>query len=96
MASKSKYRVIVHSTRKGWTWTQVSRNGSAGAVAPATFDKKDNARRAGQRQVDALNSGHKDAHDRLVAAAGIEGAVTGNPLPADAAVLIVDEKYVRL
>ena len=48
-------RVVVHPTRKGWSWTQVSRNGSAGAVAPKTYDSKSNALRAGKRQVDILD-----------------------------------------
>ena len=56
MPTTPKYRVIVHPTTKGWTWTQVARNGSAGAVAPTTFDNKANAKRAGQRQVAALNA----------------------------------------
>lgn len=48
-------RVIVHPTKKGWTWTQVARNGSAGAVAPKTYDSKANAKRAAERQVAMLD-----------------------------------------
>lgn len=57
MASNTAVRVVVHPTRKGWSWTQVSRNGSAAAVAPKTYDNKANAKRAGGRQVDTLNGG---------------------------------------
>lgn len=73
MSTTPKYRVIVHPVRKArpatktkpataalWTWTQVARNGSAGAVAPKTYDSKSNAVRAAQRQVDALNWGIAD------------------------------------
>lgn len=58
MASKAVVRVIVHPTAKGWSWTQVSRNGSAAAVAPKNYDSKSNAKRAGQRQVEALNGAY--------------------------------------
>lgn len=81
-----RYRVIVHpSPRNQWTWTQVSRNGSALAVAPGEFDNKANAKRAARRQVDALNWGH-------VAWQPIGEIPT---LPPDAAVLVVDESYRR-
>lgn len=50
-----RVKVVVHPTRKGWTWTQVSRNGSAGALAPKTYDSKSNAIRAGKRQVATLD-----------------------------------------
>ena len=61
MASQAVARVVVHPTRKGWTWTQVSRNGSAAAAAPKVYDTKANAKRAGARQVAILNG----ALDRL-------------------------------
>ena len=48
-------KVVVHPTRKGWSWTQVARNGSAGAVAPKTYDSKSNAVRAARRQIAALD-----------------------------------------
>jgi hypothetical protein len=48
-------RIVVHPTKKGWSWTQVSRNGSAAAVAPKTYDSKSNATRAAKRQIDALD-----------------------------------------
>lgn len=83
MAVQPKHRVIVHRSKKGWTWTQVSRNGSAGAVAPAPFDNKANAKRAAQRQVDSLNWGH----------VSWQPAGEKPKLPDDAAVLIVDEDY---
>ena len=81
----ARYRVIVHPTTKGWTWTQVSRNGSPGAVAPSAFDNRANAKRAGQRQVDALNWGH----------VAYQPASSEAVLPGDAAVLVVDDRYRR-
>lgn len=80
-----RFRVIVHPAGKRWTWTQVSRNGSPGAVAPAHFDNKANAKRAGQRQVNALNWGH----------VSYQPANEEPTLPADAAVLVVDDVYRR-
>lgn len=91
MSTTPKYRVIVHTTGKGrskvWVWTQVARNGSAGAVAPRDYDSKSNAVRAGNRQVQALNWGFDavlPATDPLV-----DGATVGG------AVLVIDENYVR-
>lgn len=63
MASNTAVRVVVHPTRKGWSWTQVGRNGSAAAVAPKTYDNKANAKRAGARQVATLN---RDGDTRIV------------------------------
>lgn len=48
-------RIIVHPTPRGWSWTRVSRNGSAGAVAPSPFDNKSNAVRAGRREAAVIN-----------------------------------------
>lgn len=62
-------RVIVHPTKKGWTWTQVARNGSAGAMAPKTYDNKANAKRAAERQVNMLDpmvpAGESSTHIKL-------------------------------
>jgi hypothetical protein len=59
MTSTPRHRVIVSPApkRKGWRWEQVARNGMVGAASPKTYDTKANAKRAGQRQVDALNWG---------------------------------------
>lgn len=65
-------KVIVHPTKKGWSWTQVSRNGSAQAVAPKTYDSKSNAVRAGRRQMDILTG----ARDRMPVHAIREGFST--------------------
>ena len=79
MANQAVARVVVHPTRKGWTWTQVSRNGSAAAVAPKVYDTKANAKRAGARQVAILNG----ALDRLPTYAVVKGNLyvftTNNP-----------------
>ena len=83
MAKTPSIKVIVHKTRKGWTWSQISANGSVSAVAPTVYDNKANARRAGVRQVDNLNRA-----GQLVA------AEQGVPAPTYAE-LVVDEGYVR-
>lgn len=54
MATTPAHRVVVHQSGKGWSWKQVSRNGSNGATAPSPFDNKANAKRAAERQVAAL------------------------------------------
>lgn len=62
-------RIIVHPTKKGWTWTQIARNGSAGAMAPKTYDNKSNAKRAAERQVNMLDpcvpAGETSTHIKL-------------------------------
>jgi hypothetical protein len=49
-----KDKVIVHPTSKGWSWTQVARNGRVSAIAPTTFDNSSNAKRAAIRQARKL------------------------------------------
>jgi hypothetical protein len=76
-----RIRVVVHPTSKGWTWTQLSRNNKSQAVAPAEYDNRDSAKRAGERQVAAFNS---------VAIAYSTGQPQEMP-----AVLVVDVEYRR-
>jgi hypothetical protein len=96
MNTTPKYKVIVHPTGKGrskaWTWTQVARNGSPGAIAPRDYDSKTNAVRAGKRQVTALSWGFtlpQPQGSPVVSGPRVEGAVV------DEVVLVVDESYRR-
>ena len=46
--------VVVQRTSKGWTWTQVSRNGAVSACAPLVYENKAGAKRGGMNQVAKL------------------------------------------
>lgn len=92
MPSTPKYRVIVHPIGRRWTWSQVSRNGSLGAVAPTSYDNKANAKRAGSAQVKALVWGFNAAEPAgspLIDGPRVEGQVVPQ------VVLVVDEDYRR-
>ena len=50
-------RLLVHPSddRGNWEWTQVARNGMAGARSPKTYETKSNAKKAAERQSHLLD-----------------------------------------
>jgi len=87
-----RVKVVVHPTKKGWSWTQVARNGAAQGVAPKTYDSKGNAKRAGDRQVTMLN-GARDCLPSWVVTPDLKRFAAANPY-AELVVVDKDPGYV--